>query len=43
MDGKISNTDIELNSHSFYYLLKHEWGASTLMINGKFISCSAKR
>ena len=42
MDGKISNTDIELNSHSFYYLLKHEWGASTLMINGKFISCSAK-
>ena len=40
IDGKSLNTDVQLNSHSFFYLLKHEWGASTLMINGKFIDYS---
>jgi UDP-MurNAc hydroxylase len=40
IDGKSSNLDVQLNSHSFFYLLKYEWGASTLMINGKFIGCS---
>lgn len=40
IDGKSLNIDVQLNSHSFFYLLKHEWGASTLMINGKFIDYS---
>ena len=40
IDKKISNIDIQLSSHSFFYLLKYEWGLSTLIINGKFISCS---
>ena len=34
------NIDIEINSHSLLYSLKHEWGGSTLKINGKFITHS---
>ena len=40
IDGKSQYFDIQLNSHSFFYLLKYEWGASTLIINGKFINYS---